>query len=62
MLPHLQVQGGIKMTYLEALALLSLSSPDRIDDSPFLNKAILPHPIHVLCLDFSIWNARTKIF
>jgi hypothetical protein len=25
-------------------------------DSPFLNKAILPHPIHVLCLDFSIWS------
>jgi hypothetical protein len=30
----------------------SLSSPGRTDDSPSLNKAILPHPIHVFCLDF----------
>jgi hypothetical protein len=40
----------------------SLSSPGGTGDSPFLNKAILPHPIHVLCLDFSIWSTKTGIF
>jgi hypothetical protein len=40
----------------------SLSSPGRTGDSPFLNKAILPHTIHIFCLDSSIWSRRTKIF
>jgi hypothetical protein len=43
-------------------AFSSLSSPGRTGDSLFLNKAILPHPIHVLCLDFSIWSTKTRIF
>jgi hypothetical protein len=30
--------------------------------APFLNKAILPHPIHVVCLDFSIWSTKYRIF
>jgi hypothetical protein len=40
----------------------SLFPPGRTDDSPFLNKAILPHLIHMLCLDFSIWHTKTRIF
>jgi hypothetical protein len=40
----------------------SLSLPGRMSDSPFLNKAILFHPIHMLCLDSSIWSTKTKIF
>jgi hypothetical protein len=31
-------------------------------DSSSLNKALLPHPMHVFCLESSIWNSRTKIF
>jgi hypothetical protein len=41
---------------------MPLSSPGRMGDSPSLNKAFLPHPIHVLCLDFSIWSTKIKIF
>jgi hypothetical protein len=40
----------------------SLSSPDGTGDSPFLNKAILSHLIHVLCLGFSIWSTKSRIF
>jgi hypothetical protein len=40
----------------------SLLLPGRMADSPSLNKAVLPHPTHVLCLDSSTWNARTKIW
>jgi hypothetical protein len=29
---------------------------------PSLSIAILPHPIHVLCLDFSIWSTKPRIF
>jgi hypothetical protein len=63
---HLQVQGGIKMTYQET------SPPPQPFFFPFhtwqnqwlpsLNKAILPHPIHVLCLDSSIWRTKTKVY
>jgi hypothetical protein len=43
-------------------AFSSLSSLGRTGDSPFLNKAMLLHPIHMLCLDFSIWSTKTRIF
>jgi hypothetical protein len=35
--------------------------PGRVGDSPVLNKALLLHSIHMLCLDFSIWGTQTKI-
>jgi hypothetical protein len=53
--PHLQVQGSGPFLFS------SPPSPGRIGDSPSLNKAILYHPIHVFCLDYSTRNARTKI-
>jgi hypothetical protein len=56
-----QVQGDIKMTYQKTWVLL-LPSPGRAGDSPSLNKAILPRPMHMFCLDSSTQNARTKIF
>jgi hypothetical protein len=59
MSPQLQVQGGIKATYQEILALLLLPFSHLAElVTPSLNKAILPHPIHVLCLDFSIWSTN----
>jgi hypothetical protein len=38
----------------------SLSSPGRTSESPSLNKAILPHSIHVLCLDFYTWSTKSQ--
>jgi hypothetical protein len=40
----------------------SFPSPGRMDDSLSLNEIILPHRVHVLCLDSSTQNARAKIF
>jgi hypothetical protein len=40
----------------------SLFSPGRTGDSLSLSKAILPHPIHLLCLDFLIRSTKTRIF
>jgi hypothetical protein len=48
--PYLQVQDGIKTTYQETQAILLVSFhhlAERV--TPSLNKAILPHPIQVLC-------------
>jgi hypothetical protein len=56
--PHLQVQGGIKNDLPRDLG-PSSSLPSC--DSPSLKKAILLHPIQVLCLESSIWSTRTKI-